>query len=122
MSHHLIQINFEFKGSRSEFEDSIKPFTEIFAALPGLQWKIWLMNEGGQEAGGIYLFSNKESAVNYKNSTLFKGVLLNPSYKNVSAKGFDILEGPSLQTRALFLSQRWENPFNRFAGRMKELY
>jgi hypothetical protein len=49
-----------------------------------LRWKVWLMNEAQQEAGGIYLFDNKAAA---------------EAYLNISAKLFDVMPDHSAITR-----------------------
>ena len=39
----------------------VAPLAEQYAAVPGLRWKIWIINEAEGEAGGIYLFDDEES-------------------------------------------------------------
>ena len=61
MSERLVQLNFRFNVSGSDYQQAVAPLGEEFAALPGLRWKIWMINEAQNEAGGIYLFEDEES-------------------------------------------------------------
>lgn len=97
MSQQIIQVNFRFTISRDKFEDAVATVASRFANVPGLQWKIWLMNEASLEAGGIYLFESREAAESFKNSELYKGTATYPGF---TVKQFDILEEASLVTHA----------------------
>jgi hypothetical protein len=100
MSQQVIQVNFQFKDSVENYKISAAAIAEVFANLPGLQWKIWLINEERKEGGGIYLFADKESADNYINSALFKKISANPEFTNFHAKQFDTLGEPGIITHA----------------------
>ena len=50
MSVKLLQLNFKFNVSGAEYEQAVSPLASEFAAVPGLRWKIWMMNEAEQEA------------------------------------------------------------------------
>ena len=47
--------------SRADYEGAVSPLVSDYAAVPGLHWKIWLMNETESEAGGIMLFDSEAS-------------------------------------------------------------
>ncbi len=44
MSERILQLNFKFNVSASEYEQAVSALCDQFAALPGLRWKIWMMN------------------------------------------------------------------------------
>lgn len=100
MSQQILQINFQFNVSEKEYENASSSLAQSFADIPGCKWKIWLMNEDRKEAGGVYLFSDKESVEKYKESDLFKMVNNHSAFSNFSVKQFDILEELSGVTRA----------------------
>ena len=100
MNSQLIQVNFNYNIPTEEFEKKAASIAEVFANFPGLQWKIWLMNETRKEAGGIYLFESREAVENYLNSDLFKAIESNRYFDLVSVKIFDTLEAPGIITRA----------------------
>ncbi len=61
MSPKILQINFKFSVSRTEYEQVCAQGAQPIADTPGLRWKVWLMNEAEREAGGIYLFDDAAS-------------------------------------------------------------
>lgn len=100
MSQQIIQVNFRFRGSREEYEKSVAKVAGICGNMPGLQWKIWLMNEEKKEAGGIYLFSDKAAADRFKKSVMFRYISTSPEYVNFNAKQFGLLDVPGMFTAA----------------------
>ena len=63
MSQKILQINYKFGIPAADFSRALLPVAQPIADSPGLEWKVWLMNEADGEAGGIYLFAD-EAAVN----------------------------------------------------------
>ena len=100
MSQQVIQVNFQYKGSKEEYSNAASMVADIFANLPGLQWKIWLLNEEKKEGGGIYLFADKKAVDDYRNSDLFKYISTSPDYLNFNVKQFDTMEAPGALTNA----------------------
>ncbi len=99
MSDKLLQLNFNFSISRAEYEQTATSLATEFAAVDGLRWKIWLMNEGGSEAGGIYLFDDESSLQAFLAGPLAAQVQSHPAFSNLSAKVFDVLDDPTAVTR-----------------------
>ena len=94
----LLQIDFSFNGPfGQEMAEALKELANSIAEEPGFIWKIWTENEGTQEAGGIYLFENEESAKSYldMHTERLKGF----GISEVDAKIFDINEGLSKITK-----------------------
>ena len=54
----ILQINYKLSSSVSGFMKESNPVADALAAVAGLRWKIWLVNEAEQEGGGIYLFDD----------------------------------------------------------------
>ena len=62
----LLQVDFPFAGPWGEaMTEALRGLAESIANEPGLIWKIWTENQQTQEAGGIYLFADRESAEAY---------------------------------------------------------
>ena len=61
MSGMLLQLNFKFNVTPADYEGAVSPLADQFAAVPGLRWKIWIINETESEAGGIYCFEDAAS-------------------------------------------------------------
>ncbi|HYC40512.1 MAG TPA: YdhR family protein [Chitinophagaceae bacterium] len=100
MSQQILQLNFKFDVPRNDYETMCSSLAADFAKVPGCQWKIWLMNEKENEAGGIYLFEDEKALEQFKASPLAAGVLSHPALSGFSVKQFDILEKVSNITRA----------------------
>jgi len=100
MAQQILQLNFKFNVSRNDYESMCSSLANEFAKVPGCQWKIWLMNEKNNEAGGIYLFENEKSFELFKASPLAASVLNHPALSDFSLKQFDILENVSAVTHA----------------------
>ena len=99
MTPQILQINFNFSVSRDQYEEVTAALANDFANVPGCQWKVWLMNEAANEAGGIYLFADEAAVEAFKASDLAKGVLSHPALSGFSIKQFEVLEDVSRITR-----------------------
>jgi len=99
MSERILQINFKFNVPRAEYEDAVSPLASEVANVPGLRWKVWLMNETENEAGGIYLFDNETSATAYLEGQIVAQVVEHPALSDFSVKQFDVIESVTTITR-----------------------
>ena len=99
MSAKILQINFTFNVPRADYEEAVSPMAAEFAKVPGCRWKIWLMNEAANEAGGIYHFEDDVSLQTYLNSPLVAQVTSHPALSNFSVKQFDVMEAVTKVTR-----------------------
>lgn len=87
----LLQMDFPFDGpGKDEMNTSFQDLAKSIAGYPGLIWKIWTVNEGTHEGGGIYLFEDEASLNAYAkmHTERLKGF----GVSTVSAKVFDIPE------------------------------
>ena len=99
MSEKILQLNLNFSISRTELETAWLEVAQPIADVPGLRWKVWLMNEAEQEAGGIYLFESEAAAQSYLAGPIVAALKSSPVVSNISAKLFDVLESHSAITR-----------------------
>jgi hypothetical protein len=49
----ISQINFKLNVSATEYRQICESMAQTIAAVPGLVWKVWLLNQQEGEAGGI---------------------------------------------------------------------
>ena len=98
MSPKLNQVNYNFTGTRAEFQTANLPFAPVLAELPGLRWKIWLMNEAEHLAGGLGLFADEATTQAFINDVLLAPGG-DPTISNIVYKIFDVLEEHSAITR-----------------------
>ena len=100
MPHQILQVNFKFSIPRADAATAWLGAAQPIADTPGLQWKVWLMNEAENEAGGIYLFDSKDAAQAYMAGPIVASLKESPVISNISAKLFDVLPEHSAITRA----------------------
>ncbi|MEE8417766.1 MAG: YdhR family protein [candidate division Zixibacteria bacterium] len=95
----ILQLNFKFNVTSAEYEQAVSPLAEKFAAVDGLRWKIWLMNESETEAGGLYLFDNETSLKSFLDGPLAAAVSNHPALSDMSVKQFDVMDDITAITR-----------------------
>ena len=100
MPQQILQVNLKFSIPRADLAAAWLGAAQPIADTPGLQWKVWLMNEAENEAGGIYLFDNKAAAQAYMGGPIVAALKSSPVVSNISVKLFDVLEQHSAITRA----------------------
>lgn len=91
----LLQMHFNFNGPfGEEMSSQLKELAQSINQEPGFIWKIWTESEENQEAGGIYLFENEETAKAYviKHAARLKPI----GVEELVFKIFDINEPLSL--------------------------
>jgi hypothetical protein len=101
MAFKILQINFKYSMSAAEYKQAMSPeVAGTVAAVPGVCWKTWLLNDAQHEAGGIYLFEDDATLQAFLASPIVAGVKSNPALSNFSAKVFDVMLEQSAVTRA----------------------
>jgi hypothetical protein len=99
MSEIILQVNFNFNVSKEEYQEAVTPLADKFADLPGLKWKVWILNAENSEAGGIYMFESQASVDEYLAGPLAKVVTTHPALSNFSVKQFEVMKDLSEVTR-----------------------
>ena len=89
MSSTLLQINFTFTMSIETYVAMACQAATSIAKVKGLQWKIWLLNETEQRAGGIYLFASTDAAQDYVAGPIITQLRQLPTITNFSTNLFD---------------------------------
>jgi hypothetical protein len=85
--------------STAEYQSMCDSVAQAIADVPGLRWKVWLLNEQEMEAGGIYLFADEESLNNYLSGPIVAQIKSMPQLRDVSAKRFDVMDELTEVTR-----------------------
>jgi hypothetical protein len=99
MAQTIVQITFKLNVSGIEYEQAVAPIAQAVADVPGLQWKIWLLNEPAQEAGGVYLFADAAAAQAFLDSSIVTQVKSAPILSNLRATQSGVMEGLTAITR-----------------------
>lgn len=87
----ILQVNFKLNMPTAEYEKVCQSVAQAFADVPGLQWKIWLLNEQEKEAGGVYLFKDKQALSSFLSGPLVATIKTLP-FRDISMKQFDVME------------------------------
>jgi hypothetical protein len=91
---YILQVDFPHAGPfNEEFSEAFTGLAKDIATEDGLIWKIWTENEDDNEAGGIYLFDNKDDAKRYLEKHTAR--LQSFGYVNIRAKIFAVNEALS---------------------------
>ncbi len=77
----------------------MSPLAEDIAAVSGLRWKVWLMNEAESEAGGLQLFEDGASAGEFLEGPIAAQIAGQSALIDMSVKQFDVMEDQSIITR-----------------------
>jgi hypothetical protein len=95
----ILQINFKLNGSSAEYRKIAESVVQAIADVPGLIWKIWLLNETDGEAGGIYLFQDEHSFATYLSGPIIRQIKSLPQLREISAKRFTTIPELTVVTR-----------------------
>lgn len=99
MSDTIMQLNFKYDVSAEDYIGAVDPLAGQFAALPGLRWKIWMINEDESEAGGIYMFESPADVQAFLDSELAAAVTSHPALRDFSVKTFAVMPDQTAVTR-----------------------
>jgi len=99
MSEKLLQISFGLSVTPAEYKQIAGAVAESFAKVPGLRWKIWIVDEQKREAGGVYLFEDQRALDAFTSSDLAKTVATHPALKNVTMRASEIMPEETAMTR-----------------------
>jgi len=99
MSQKILQMNMKFSIPRTDLETAWLSGAQPIAEVPGLVWKVWLMNDTDHTAGGIYLFESEAALKAYMAGPIVAAAMASPVLSNIDAKVFDILENHTAITR-----------------------
>jgi hypothetical protein len=102
MSHKVnLQIQLDLRCTPAQFREHAAQVSATIAAVPGLLWKVWILDEEHGRGGGVYLFADRAAATAYLEGPIVSGLRGNPAVAGIEIRLFDVLEGPSVITRGL---------------------
>lgn len=98
----ILQINYKFSGSWQQVQQEFLPDAPAIAEVPGLRWKIWLVDEARSAGGGIHLFDGDASVQAYLEGPVVAGLQSEPGISEIDVQVFDVAEELSAATRGPF--------------------
>ena len=100
MAQKILQFTYKIGIPAADFSRAMLPAAQPISESPGLQWKIWLINEAESEAGGIYLFEDEATLNAFLGGPIVSAFKANPVVSDIRVKVFDVSAPHSLVTRA----------------------
>lgn len=95
----ILQVNFKLGVSPTEYGEICRAVAQPIADVPGLVWKVWLLNEQEDEAGGVYLFSSERALQDYLSGPIVAQIKSHPAFREISAKTFGVMDEETAVTR-----------------------
>jgi hypothetical protein len=88
----ILQIHYKLRGSVADFMRESGAVASVLAAVTGLRWKVWLMNESEHEGGGIYLFDDNVALQAFVDGPIVARLKDHPALSDLTMKQFDVPE------------------------------
>lgn len=82
----------------ADYRDHAVAVAPAFGAWPGLVAKVWIADDETGTYGGVYLFADRESADRTRDTDLFRSMVTNPRFSDLSIREFDVLDEPTATT------------------------
>lgn len=99
MTHKLLQITHNFsQRSPAEFVEQTMPLAPYIAEVPGLLWKLWMLNQDECTFSGLYLFEDEAAARAYLAGSIADMVRNDTTNTNIHTALYDLMERPSALT------------------------
>jgi hypothetical protein len=94
----ILQVNFNWDVEEDVARGATAEDAQPIADRDGVQWKVWIRDAETRTSGGIYLFSDRESAGAWREE-LRADLTKRPGVSDFDAQIFDVLEVPTRVTR-----------------------
>jgi heme-degrading monooxygenase HmoA len=99
---HVQIINFKLTGiGETDYVAMCDQLAPAFAAVPGLQSKVWLADSDGGVYGGVYVWESEQAMQAFTRTELFAGVAGHPNLTDITSRDFGVLAGPTATTSNL---------------------
>ena len=99
MGKKIVQIRMDYSVPESDLSPVFLELAPTFAAIDGLEWKTWTIDQEKKVCGGVYLFKDGAATKAFLDSDLFTGIEEHPALSGVTADVFDVLPEHSKITR-----------------------
>ena len=96
----VLHMRLKLRVPQDVFLAQSREAATVIASVEGLVWKIWISQQEELEAGGIYLFANREAAEAYLNGPVVQAVRSNPAVVSTESRLWDVESSLSALTRA----------------------
>jgi len=99
-THTVLHLRFKLRVPPDVFLSHSQEAATSIASAEGLIWKIWVLRKKQFEMGGIYLFTNRETAEVYLNHPVIQALCGDPAVVSSQPQLWDVECSLSALTRA----------------------
>src|SRR4051812_16369860 len=98
----IVIITFGLEGmTEADFVQRCEQLAPAFAAMSGLQSKVWLADPVANTYGGVYTFASEADVEEFLASRLFAGSDASPHLVDVTVRRFGVIEEATRITRGM---------------------
>jgi hypothetical protein len=95
-------VTFRLDGpTAADYQHHVAAIAPAFTSWPGLLAKVWIADDDAGTYGGIYLFADRASAEQSKDTDLHRSMVANTAFADLSVREFDVLDDPTAITAAV---------------------
>jgi len=94
----ILLVTFKLNLSPEKYVEAVAPLAGDILNVPGLRWKIWLINATQNTAGGIYLFDDASYIQEFLASPVLAALKDHSTLANLCVKPFDVLQAETAAT------------------------
>ena len=94
----ILHISFKYQGSAEQHKRAMAFLASDFTNIPGLRWKIWMINEIRGEAGELYLFEEEASMHTFMEGPIAKEITNHPMIDQVSIRQYRVMDDVTAKT------------------------
>ena len=85
----ILHVRTTTRTSPGAMLDGAADPARAIAAVPGLIWKVWILDEGASELGGVYLFASRAEAQAYVDGPILEHLRRDPRVVRVEHRLWD---------------------------------
>jgi hypothetical protein len=93
-----VEVHYQVTMDLSAYHALAEHVASQLARTPGLLWKLWLLEEGGRQAAGLYLFADDQAARAFLDGPTLDGLRQHPAITGVTTRRYGVLADLSLIT------------------------
>ena len=101
MNHCCVQVELKLNVSGAEWRAACQGAVPIMLAVPGLKWKVWVLDDEAESGGGFYLFRDRASAEAYVEGPVIARLRSSSAVREFKVRLLPVIDELSRQTHAL---------------------
>jgi hypothetical protein len=95
----LLSISFRLAIPTAEWEQLAASMAKELSAVPGLHWKIWLLEPEQGEVAGVYLFEDERSLRAYLDGPIAASLRSAAWIRDLRVQSYEIMQAETEITR-----------------------